>query len=115
MVNGWTEKPLGELGVFSKGRGVCRADSNSGNLPCIRYGEIYTAHNDYIKTFKSFISRNVAQTSKMLKQGDLLFAGSGETKIEIGKCVAFVNDFEAYAGSDIIILSRTCKELVQPL
>jgi type I restriction enzyme S subunit len=33
-----------------------------------------------------------------------LFAGSGETKEEIGKCVAFVDDHEAYAGGDIVIL-----------
>lgn len=105
MVNGWTEKPLGELGVFSKGSGVSRADSNSGDLPCVRYGEIYTTHNNYIKTFTSFISPEVAQSAKLLKQGDLLFTGSGETKEEIGKCVAFIDDYEAYAGGDIIILS----------
>jgi type I restriction enzyme S subunit len=33
-----------------------------------------------------------------------LFAGSGETKEEIGKCVGFVEDIEAYAGGDIVIL-----------
>jgi len=105
MVNGWIERPLGELGVFSKGSGVSRTDSNSGKLPCVRYGEIYTHHNNYIKEFKSFISPKVAQTATLLKKGDLLFTGSGETKEEIGKCVAFVYDYEAYAGGDIIILS----------
>jgi type I restriction enzyme S subunit len=39
-----------------------------------------------------------------LRQGDILFAGSGETKEDIGKCVAFLDDFEAYAGGDIVIL-----------
>jgi type I restriction enzyme S subunit len=34
----------------------------------------------------------------------VLFAGSGETKGEIGKCVAFVSEAEAYAGGDIVIL-----------
>jgi type I restriction enzyme S subunit len=46
----------------------------------------------------------VAETARLLKKGDLLFAGSGETKEDIGKCVAFVDDFEAYAGGDIVIL-----------
>lgn len=36
-----------------------------------------------------------------------MFAGSGETKEEIGKCVAFIDDFEAYAGGDIVILRLT--------
>jgi type I restriction enzyme, S subunit len=100
----WEVKLLGELGSFLKGSGVKKDESQSGPLPCVRYGEIYTRHNDYIKEFHSFISSKVAATACLLKQGDLLFAGSGETKEEIGKCVAFVNDFEAYTGGDIVIL-----------
>ena len=100
----WEVKRLGELGHFLKGSGVRKDKSLSGNLPCIRYGEIYTKHRDYIKAFYSWISPEVAATARLLKQGDLLFAGSGETKEEIGKCVAFVEDIVAYAGGDIVIL-----------
>ena len=100
----WEVKRLGGLGVFIKGKGVTREQSISGSLPCVRYGEIYTQHDDYIKMFLSWISRDVAATATLLKQGDILFAGSGETKNEIGKCVAFVDDVEAYAGGDIVIL-----------
>jgi type I restriction enzyme S subunit len=100
----WEVKRLGDVGVFLKGSGVKKDESQSGPLPCIRYGEIYTRHNDYIKEFHSFISVEVAATARLLKKGDLLFAGSGETKAEIGKCVAFVDGFEAYAGGDIVIL-----------
>jgi type I restriction enzyme, S subunit len=100
----WTMKRLGDVGTFLKGSGVKKDESNSGALPCIRYGEIYTRHNDYIKEFHSFISIKVAATACLLKKGDLLFAGSGETKEEIGKCVAFLDDLESYAGGDIVIL-----------
>ena len=100
----WEVKRLGELGSLLKGSGVKKDEAQSGHLPCIRYGEIYTRHNDYIKEFQSFVSQKVAATACRLKQGDLLFAGSGETKEEIGKCVAFVFEFEAYAGGDIVIL-----------
>ncbi len=100
----WEVKRLGELGLFLKGRGVKKDEALSGHLPCIRYGEIYTRHSDYIKEFHSFISSKVAATACLLMQGDLLFAGSGETKEEIGKCVAFLDDCEAYAGGDIVIL-----------
>lgn len=100
----WEVKRLGDVGVFLKGSGVKKDESQSGSLPCIRYGEIYTRHNDYVKEFHSFISVDVAATACLLKQGDVLFAGSGETKAEIGKCVAFVNDFNAYAGGDIVVL-----------
>jgi len=101
----WEVKTLGELGKFSKGSGVRKDEALSGDIPCIRYGELYTRHSDYIKQFYSFISKDIAITAKKLKVGDILFAGSGETKEEIGKSVAFVNDFEAYAGGDIVILS----------
>lgn len=101
----WKITKLGELGNFSKGVGISREECHTGNLAAIRYGEIYTSHNDYIKEFYSGISPKIASTSKKLTFGDLLFAASGETKEEIGKCVAFISHEEAYAGGDIIILS----------
>lgn len=100
----WKVRRLEELGEFRKGSGITREHAQSGRLPCVRYGEIYTTHHDYIKSFRSWISPDVAQTATPLKKGDLLFAGSGETRAEIGKCVAFVEDCEAYAGGDIVIL-----------
>jgi type I restriction enzyme S subunit len=107
LPNGWKKVRLSELGTFSKGSGIKRDEANSGSIPAIRYGEIYTAHNDYIKKFQSFISENVAKEATLLKNGDLLFSCSGETKEDIGKCVAFVSNERAYAGGDIIILSPT--------
>ena len=101
----WVETTLGMIGVFSKGRGISKADARSGQIPCIRYGEIYTMHNNFIKAFYSHISQTIAISSRKLKKEDLVFAGSGETKEEIGKCVAFLCDCEAYAGGDIIVLS----------
>ena len=100
----WEAKRLGEVGTFLKGSGVTKLQAMSGELRCIRYGELYTRHNDYIKEFFSFISLVVALTATPLKRGDILFAGSGETKEEIGKCAALIHEVEAYAGGDIVIL-----------
>jgi type I restriction enzyme S subunit len=100
----WKVRRLGDLGGFLKGSGVTKDEAKSGDLACVRYGEIYTRHNDYIRAFDSRISPDVALKATRLKQGDILFAGSGETKEEIGKCAAFVDDLEAYAGGDIVIL-----------
>lgn len=105
----WEIMTFDEIGTFSKGSGVSRAESNTGNIPCIRYGELYTHHNDYIKAYNSYISKTVASKAKLLQYGDVLFAASGETKEEIGKSAAFVNSCEAYAGGDIIILSTNSK------
>jgi type I restriction enzyme, S subunit len=103
----WEVKQLGGVGVFLKGSGVKKDESQSGGLPCIRYGEIYTHHHDHIRFFNSWISPKVAETATPLRRGDVLFAGSGETKEEIGKCVAFDHDVQAYAGGDIVILRPT--------
>ena len=100
----WEVKRLGELGSFLKGSGVTRDQSLSRNLACVRYGEIYTRHNDWDKEFHSWIASDVAARSTRLRYGDILLAGSGETKEEIGKSVALVSDVEAYAGGDIVIL-----------
>ena len=100
----WREVRLHELGLFLKGHGVRRDKSQSGNLPCVRYGELYTSHTDYIKEFHSWISPKVAASAMPIRYGDILFAGSGETKAEIGRCAALVDEVEAYAGGDILIL-----------
>jgi type I restriction enzyme S subunit len=101
----WMVENLGSLGSFCKGRGISRADANSGNIPAVRYGELYTMHDYYIKEFGSFISPQIAMESRRLKKGDIVFTCSGETKEDIGKSAAFVDDVEAYAGGDLIILS----------
>lgn len=103
----WKETKLRQLGTFFKGSGIRRDEALSGDLPCVRYGEIYTTHSDHIRSFSSWISPVVAATSTVLRRGDLLFAGSGETKEEIGKCVAFLYNEPAYAGGDIVILRPT--------
>lgn len=108
----WETKRLGSLGVFYKGSGVKKDEAMSGDLPCVRYGEIYTHHHDVVRVFNSFISSSVAATATPLRMGDLLFAGSGETKEEIGKTVAFVHDCEAYAGGDIVILRPEASDAV---
>jgi type I restriction enzyme S subunit len=100
----WNPLKLSEIGEFSKGSGISKAELVEKGIPCIRYGEIYTVHNTFIKEFHSFINEESAKLSKLIQRGDILFAGSGETAEEIGKCVAFLGNDRAYAGGDIVIL-----------
>jgi|SaaInlLV_10m_DNA_2_1039722.scaffolds.fasta_scaffold02373_2 type I restriction enzyme, S subunit len=95
--------PLSELGELLKGRGIPKSDVRDDGLPCVRYGELYTKHHRIIRVFNSFISEQDKIKSLRLKMNDILFAGSGETITEIGKSAAFVNDIEAYAGSDTLL------------
>ena len=103
----WKTKQLGELGSFVKGRGIKRDDVSYEGLPCIRYGELYTQYKDYILKVESRIPPSVVATSLPIKTGDLLFAGSGETAEEIGRCAAYLAKEEAYAGGDVIVLRQS--------
>ena len=94
---------LSEIGHFIKGSGISRADASSGKLPAVRYGELYTKHDNYVKEYYSHISFDVAQTAVPVTYGAILFAASGETKEEIGKCAAIIDDHIVYAGGDILI------------
>jgi type I restriction enzyme, S subunit len=102
----WEVKRLGDLGEFLKGSGVKKDEAASGELPCVRYGEIYTHHENYISEFSSRISEAVAASATLIRQGDILFAGSGETKEEIGKSVVLALPVKAFAGGDIVILRQ---------
>lgn len=99
----WGLVELGTLGVFLKGSGIRKDEAQSGEIPAVRYGELYTDHQEILRAHRSFISQAVSNTARPIRRGDILFAGSGETKEEIGKCTGFLGDYEAFAGGDIII------------
>lgn len=101
----WEVTSLSTLGKFKKGKGVKKAEANSGTLPCVRYGELYTIHNDIIREARSGISEAVAKESESVEFGDVLFAGSGETKAEIGKCASYVLTEPGFAGGDIVVFT----------
>lgn len=100
----WEVKKLDELGVFLKGKGLPKDKIKSFGNPCLTYGDIYTKYNFVVKNIKSFIDDSTALESQKIEFGDILFAGSGETIEDIGKCVAYIEKEIAYAGGDIIIL-----------
>jgi type I restriction enzyme S subunit len=103
----WSTLTLGDMGSFLKGRGIRRDDVRGSGVPCIRYGELYTTFRDYTFTSKSYVDPNVAVTALPIRSGDLLFAGSGETREEIGMCVAYAGQGAAVAGGDIVVLRGT--------
>ncbi len=105
----WSKCKLGSLGALLKGTGISRNDSNSGNLPAVRYGELYTKHRNYVNSYFSHISKEVASNAQRVYRGDILFTASGETKEDIGKCSAIIYETAAYAGGDILIFRPTAQ------
>ena len=105
FITPWQKVKLGAIGKFDKGVGVPKEKIVSEGCKAITYGEIYTKYDYVIKDFVSYIDSDTAQTSKQISSGAILFAGSGETLEDIGKCVAFIDNDKAYAGGDIIIFN----------
>ena len=108
----WEMKRLSSLGSFYKGSGIAKSEANSGDIGAVRYGELYTDYHNYINRINTFVSCDVAKRAKRIMYGDVLFAGSGETKEEIGKCATLLYNKECYAGGDIIIFRpKECNSL----
>ena len=108
----WETNRLGDLGMFCKGRGIRRDELGETGVRCVRYGELYTRYENYVVKPVSRIPQHVADSALPIKQGDLLFAGSGETADEIGICVAYIGDQPAYAGGDLIVLRTSGQDAV---
>lgn len=103
----WEVRRLATLGNFSKGGGFSKADLVEENgVSAILYGDIYTKYNYIIKESVRLISNTAASNAIVLEFDDLLFTGSGETKEDIGKCVAFKSKTITVAGGDVIIFKQ---------
>jgi len=101
----WNLKILGSLGEFKKGKGISIKDTIETGLPAMMYGDIYVKYNIQFNKVDFRINQNIAQNSRKVNKGDLLFTGSGETAIEIGKCVTYQGEETIYIGGDIIGLT----------
>jgi len=101
----WSLKNLGSLGEFKKGKGISIKDTIETGLPAMMYGDIYVKYNTQFNNVDFRINQNTAQNSTKVNKGDLLFTGSGETAIEIGKCITYQGEEPIYIGGDIIGLT----------
>ena len=99
----WDLKQLGLIGSLFKGSGGTKEDEVEDGVPCVRYGDIYTQHQYFIRETRADISEQSAAKYTPIRYGDLLFAGSGETIEEIGKSAVNLIDGPAYCGGDVIV------------
>ena len=100
----WKVKKLSSIGSFAKGSGISKDSAQSGDLPAVRYGELYTSFDTFVRNTKSHIDQITANGATKITSGNILFAGSGETIDEIGKSAVYTLKQEGYAGGDIVIL-----------
>ena len=101
----WVEKKLGEVAIFLKGKGISKSDIvEGGNLPCIRYGELYTHYKETIDAIKSFT--NLSSNELVLSESnDVIIPASGETQIDIATASCVLKSGIALGGDLNIIRS----------
>ena len=93
---------LSKIGTFFKGGGFSRENLSDSDYGAILYGDIYTKYNYFFEECISKIDENAYFNSKCIDGNVVLFTGSGETKEDIGKSVAYVGTKKI--GGDIIAL-----------
>ena len=78
----WTTAKIGDLGPFTKGAPLSKADIAPDGTPFILYGELYTTYHEVIN---AVIRRTQAQPEKQYysRVGDVIIPTSGETPEEI--------------------------------
>lgn len=102
----WAEKSLDDVATILKGKGISKADIvEDGDLPCIRYGELYTHYNETISTVKSYTNSN-PQDLVLSKANDVIIPASGETQIDIATASCVLESGIALGGDLNIIRSK---------
>ena len=99
----WEVKRLGSIGSFFKGSGGTKEDEVEDGVSCVRYGDIYTQYQYFIRETRANISEESTAKYTPISYGDILFAGSGETIEEIGKSAVNLMGGVIYCGGDVIV------------
>lgn len=87
-----------------KGNGITKDDvRENGDIPCVRYGEIYTKYDNSFNECVSATNEELIGTKQYFSYGDLLFTCTGELVEEIGKSITYIGNEQCLAGGDIII------------
>lgn len=95
---------LKQLGTFFKGGGFSRDNLvEDGGYPAILYGDIYTQYEYKTSVITHSIDINAYDASRKIVKGDIVIAGTGETKDEIGKSILYMGDEVVAAGGDVIV------------
>ena len=104
---GWEEKTLGEIATdMYRGSGIKRDQISQIGFPCVRYGEIYTTYNYSFEKCVSHTDESLINPKKYFSKGDILFAITGESVEDIGKCIAYTGKDKCLCGGDIVVMKH---------
>lgn len=95
---------LKQLGTFFKGGGFSRENLvEEEGYPAILYGDIYTQYEYKTAVINHSIDGAAYSASRKISKGDIVMAGTGEAKDEIGKSILYTGDEIVALGGDVIV------------
>jgi type I restriction enzyme, S subunit len=100
----WVVETIPRIGRLFKGNGGNKGDESPVGIPCVRYGDLYTSHEFFIRTTRGYVSRERAHVYTPIRYGDVLFAASGETIEDIGRSAVNLIQSDACCGGDVLVL-----------
>lgn len=101
---------LKQLGTFSKGGGFSRDNLvETETYPAILYGDIYTQYEYKTSVITHHIDGIAYSASRKISKGDIVMAGTGETKDDIGKSILYMGNQSVAVGGDVIIFHPNAK------
>lgn len=101
----WEEKKLGEVGSFTKGGSLSKADLSDDGIECVLYGELYTRYSEIAEKIVS--KTNVDKTALcMSRKNDVILPSSGETPEDISTATCILKDGVALGGDIIVYRSE---------
>ncbi len=109
MPKGWCAKKVKYISNnISKGNGITKDEIFAdGDIPCVRYGEIYSRYGNSFEKCFSYTKREIQKAPHLINKGDILCACTGELVEEIGKSIVYMGNEPCLAGGDIIIINHS--------
>ena len=96
-------KTLGQVGEFTRGSGLQKADLRDEGFPAVHYGQIHTFYGVYATETKSFTDPEIAAKLRHAQPGDLLIATTSEDDDAVAKATAWLGDTGVALSGDAYI------------
>ncbi len=89
----WERYKLGDVAAIARGERFTASDYvESGGIPCIHYGEIYTSYGTIATKTFSQVSSSLKDSLRYAKHGDVIVAATSENVEDVCKAVVWTGN-----------------------
>lgn len=89
----WERCKLGDVAEIARGERFTAADYvESGGIPCIHYGEIYTSYGTIATKTISQVSSSLKDSLRYARKGDVIVAATSENVEDVCKAVVWMGN-----------------------